>query len=627
MSEITALIKTLQKDNKDRAKLDAQRTEDIRAMREAQSGDVVNKGAEIEATKEATANNKKTTNLLKTMSGSLTGILSATKNLASKAKTGFFTALKGLAFGAFLLAVGKFLDSPTFKSLTKKIGEITQKFADIYKVFEEEGLKAGIEALGANMLLVSGAILGIAALFTPTLLFGGLMFGGRLIFKSGKFVLGTLFRAAFGTALFGKAGQQSGGGVFTRLLSGIKNMGSGMKNMVSAAIKSGVLAGSKVVGSIRGAFAGFFGDDGPLKKLGGRLSFMARTMGGAVSQAVRTGVLAGSNILTSLRGRFAGFFADGGPLKKLGSSIGTTVTSMGKRIGSAITKGVFSSGGRGIGSKFALLFSVLGTFSSKLSGLYNAAVPAMRTALQKAVSLLPKSVQKLLPEAFRTVMKAPTRITSSMRTALSSMKGVTLKSATVATAVVPKVIKGIVDMAPEGAGGKAAGILSKTTAVVPRVVKGIVDMAPEGAGGKASKIIAAATAPIVKPAAKLSQSALNALRGTGQVTGRGITSVGQSFINRFPRLKMALKIPIIGPVLTGVFGAAILNDPNLDDTQKKKELGKLVGGQIGAAGFAVIGAALGAPAAGVGGFFSGAALGLTGYFAGEWLGGKMMDWI
>ena len=114
MSEITALIKTLQKDNKDRAKLDAQRTEDIRAMREAQSGDVVNKGAEIEATKEATANNKKTTNLLKTMSGSLTGILSATKNLASKAKTGFFAALKGLAFGAFLLAVGKFLDSPTF---------------------------------------------------------------------------------------------------------------------------------------------------------------------------------------------------------------------------------------------------------------------------------------------------------------------------------------------------------------------------------------------------------------------------------------------------------------------------------------------------------------------------------
>ena len=89
MSEITALIKTLQKDNKDRAKLDAQRTEDIRAMREAQSGDVVNKGAEIEATKEATANNKKTTNLLKTMSGSLTGILGATKSLASKQRQDF----------------------------------------------------------------------------------------------------------------------------------------------------------------------------------------------------------------------------------------------------------------------------------------------------------------------------------------------------------------------------------------------------------------------------------------------------------------------------------------------------------------------------------------------------------
>ena len=130
MSEITSLIKTLQKDNKDRAKLDTQRTEDIRAMREAQIGDVGNKGAEIEATKEATANSKKTTNLLKTMSGSLTGILGATKKLGAAAKSSFFGALKGLAFGAFLLAVGNFLDSPTFKKLTKKIGEITQKFAD-----------------------------------------------------------------------------------------------------------------------------------------------------------------------------------------------------------------------------------------------------------------------------------------------------------------------------------------------------------------------------------------------------------------------------------------------------------------------------------------------------------------
>ena len=171
MSEITSLIKTLQKDNKDRAKLDTQRTEDIRAMREAQIGDVGNKGAEIEATKEATANSKKTTNLLKKMSGSLTGILGATKKLGAAAKSSFFGALKGLAFGAFLLAVGNFLDSPTFKKLTKKIGEMAQKFADIYKVFSEEGFEAGIEALKENIGLVGGAILGLAALFVPRLLF------------------------------------------------------------------------------------------------------------------------------------------------------------------------------------------------------------------------------------------------------------------------------------------------------------------------------------------------------------------------------------------------------------------------------------------------------------------------
>ena len=646
MSEITALIKTLQKDNKDRAKLDVQRTEDIRAMREAQSGDVVNKGAEIEATKEATANNKKTTNLLKTMSGSLTGILSATKNLASKAKTGFFAALKGLAFGAFLLAVGKFLDSPTFKSLTKKIGEITQKFADIYKVFEEEGLKAGIEALGANMLLVSGAILGIAALFTPTLLFGGLMFGGRLIFKSGKFVLGTLFRAAFGTALFGKAGQQSGGGVFTRLLSGIKNMGSGMKNMVSAAIRTGLLAGSRVAGSIRGAFAGFFGDDGPLKKLGGRLSFMARTMGGAVSQAIRTGVLAGSrvvgsirgafgkffadggplkrlggrigfmartmgglvsasvkggvlagsNILTSLRGRFAGFFADGGPLKKLGSKIGTTVTDMGKRIGSAVSKGVFSSGLRGIGGKFGLLFGVLGTFSSKLGSLYNAALPAMRTALQRAVSLLPVSVQKLLPKAFQTVAAATPRITSSMRTALSSMKGVTLKGT---TAVVPKVIRGIIDNAPVGAGNKAAGLLSKTGGAI-RTLSPAARAAFSGMQGYVSKpIVAAGTAT-----KKLTQNSLKAIGKLGKL------------------------MPLVGPFISGVLIKQILENPDLSDEDKAKQVGGLIGSQLGITGFMALGGVLGSLGLpGFGTVLGAVGMGTLGFFGGDYLGQKVGAWM
>ena len=646
MSEITALIKTLQKDNKDRAKLDVQRTEDIRAMREAQSGDVVNKGAEIEATKEATANNKKTTNLLKTMSGSLTGILSATKNLASKAKTGFFAALKGLAFGAFLLAVGKFLDSPTFKSLTKKIGEITQKFADIYKAFSEEGFTAGIDALKENIGLVGGAILGLAALFAPGLLFKGLMFGGKLIYKGGFLVLRTLFRLALGKALFGAAGDKAGGGVFTRLMSGIRNMGQGMKNMVSKSIKSGLLAGSKVVGSIRGAFAGFFAAGGPLSRLGGRMlniitklggvinasikgglfagtkvigsirssfgKFFAAggplsrlggrmlniitKLGGVINTQIKSGLFAGSKILTSLRGRFAGFFATGGPLSRLGSNIGTTVTNMGKRIGSAVSKGVFSSGLRGIGGKFGLLFGVLGTFSEKLGSLYNAAVPAIKTALQRAVSLLPVSVQKLLPKAFQTVAAAPTRITSSMRTALSSMKGVTLKST---TAVVPKVIRGIVDNAPLGAGNKAAGLLSKTGGAI-RTLSPAARAAFSGMQGYVSKpIVAAGTAT-----KKLSQNSLKAIGKLGKL------------------------LPLVGPFISGILIKQILENPDLSDEDKAKQVGGLIGSQLGITGFMALGGVLGSLVLpGFGTVLGAVGMGTLGFFGGDYLGQKVGAWM
>jgi len=638
MSEITSLIKTLQNDNKNRTKLDVQRTEDIRAMREAQIGDVGNKGAEIEATKESTANSKKTTNLLKTMSGSLTGILGATKKLGAAAKTSFFGALKGLAFGGFLLAIGKFLDSPTFKKLTKKIGEMAQKFADIYKVFSEEGFAAGMELLKENIGLVGGSLLALAALFAPGLLFKGLKFGGKLIFKGGFLILRTLFRAALGKALFGKAGDKAGGGVFTRLMSGIKSMGVGMFNMVSKAIKTGLLAGSKVVGSIRNAFSGFFAKGGPLGRFFSRLGFMFRSMGTVVSNAIRTGFLGGSNVIGSIRAGFAGFFAKGGPLgkfaerfvsigasmlnkiknslffsldpRKLGSIFGKfgklftpLATFGGKLVSVSVAMGqsiVNSKLFTSIATKFGLLFNVLSQFGNKLTGLYSTAIRSMRGALIAAVNALPAPVRALLPKAFKTVV---------------ALAGAAAKSSA------PIFDRGLKALKQSG----AKTIIKPVVTTLSTVSRPLVDRGLQLAQNRLTN--SSTVQAIARPVAKLSQVALNALRGTGQISGRGITGVGQSFINRFPRLKLAMRIPIIGPLLTGVFGAQILNDPDLSDTDKKKELGKLIGGQIGAAGFAGIGLALGAPAAGVGGFFTGAALGLTGYFAGEWLGGKMMDYI
>ena len=269
---------------------------------------------------------------------------------------------------------------------------------------------------------------------------------------------------------------------------------------------------------------------------------------------------------------------------------------MGKRIGSAVSKGVFSSGLRGIGGKFGLLFGVLGTFSSKLGSLYNAALPAMRTALKRAVSLLPVSVQKLLPKAFQTVAAAPTRITSSMRTALSSMKGVTLKST---TAVVPKVIRGIVDNAPLGAGNKAAGLLSKTGGAI-RTLSPAARAAFSGMQGYVSKpIVAAGTAT-----KKLTQNSLKAIGKLGKL------------------------MPLVGPFISGVLIKQILENPDLSDEDKAKQVGGLIGSQLGITGFMALGGVLGSLGLpGFGTVLGAVGMGTLGFFGGDYLGQKVGAWM
>ena len=107
---------------------------------------------------------------------------------------------------------------------------------------------------------------------------------------------------------------------------------------------------------------------------------------------------------------------------------------------------------------------------------------------------------------------------------------------------------------------------------------------------------------------------------------------------RFPRLARFAAFPgsgILFAAMDAVGAAQIMADPQATDKQKAEEIGGLIGGVLGAGGFAKLGAVMGAvPAfAGgplgsiLGGATGAALLGTAGYFAGNKMGRDLMSWF
>ncbi len=108
---------------------------------------------------------------------------------------------------------------------------------------------------------------------------------------------------------------------------------------------------------------------------------------------------------------------------------------------------------------------------------------------------------------------------------------------------------------------------------------------------------------------------------------------------RFPRLARFAAFPgsgILFAAMDAVGAAQIMADPQSTDKQKAEEIGGLIGGVLGAGGFAKLGAILGGAAGtagfpGVGTLLGGAAgsalLGTAGYFFGNSMGRDLMSWF
>jgi len=106
---------------------------------------------------------------------------------------------------------------------------------------------------------------------------------------------------------------------------------------------------------------------------------------------------------------------------------------------------------------------------------------------------------------------------------------------------------------------------------------------------------------------------------------------GLGHLKKYPRLLMAAKrIPLLGPILSSAMVASLL----LSDASKEnkiKGVGGLIGGGLGAAGFGIVGGALGALFTGPGAIVAaplGALIGAgVGFFGGDWAGQKLAGFL
>ena len=91
----------------------------------------------------------------------------------------------------------------------------------------------------------------------------------------------------------------------------------------------------------------------------------------------------------------------------------------------------------------------------------------------------------------------------------------------------------------------------------------------------------------------------------------------------------AKRIPLLTPILTGVFAVDTMNDDTLSKDEKAIKLGGIIGGGLGAGGFGAIGGMLGSlfPVPGVGTIAGALGGSIGGYFFGEKVGEMLMSFL
>jgi len=107
--------------------------------------------------------NKKRNSILKIMAGGVTNLFEMSKKAGKTAALGGMALLSTLAVGGLLIALGKFLQSDTFKKMTKFISEVIMpKLMEFWEFVKENWVEIGIviTSLLAAFVIVKAAMIG-----------------------------------------------------------------------------------------------------------------------------------------------------------------------------------------------------------------------------------------------------------------------------------------------------------------------------------------------------------------------------------------------------------------------------------------------------------------------------------
>jgi hypothetical protein len=311
-------------DNKEFQRLSYEARKEDYAQRLA---DATSPAAKKEIREEARADAKKNGSRLDKIAAGIGGLFEMGKKGLQAAKLGGLAILSTLAIGAFVIALGKFLQSDTFKKMTKYIFDtIIPKLKEFYNAFfgEDGGLFKGIKALFGDDSGVGAVVIGLTAV---TALFA--------VAKLAK---------VFGPLKAGVTALLSGIGGLAKRIPGVP--GGGAAGKVGAASKLGNVAnvggkasGGGIGGMLRGIAAGLGAMANPAT-LVGLLAVVAAVV--ALSAAIRIMRPAfepigkmfesfGETVKTVFEGL-------GVIIKDIGESIGKVITAIGDSIGNIIDK-------------------------------------------------------------------------------------------------------------------------------------------------------------------------------------------------------------------------------------------------------------------------------------------------
>jgi len=353
-------------DNKEFQRLSYEARKEDYAQRLA---DATSPAAKKEIREEARADAKKNGSRLDKIAAGIGGLFEMGKKGLQAAKLGGLAILSTLAIGAFVIALGKFLQSDTFKKITKYIFDtIIPKLKEFYNAFfgEDGGLFKGIKALFGDDSGVGAVVIGLTAV---TALFA--------VAKLAK---------VFGPLKAGVTALLSGIGGLAKRIPGVPGGGAAGKGGAASKVGAASKAGGKGGGLGKG--------------IGGMLRGIAAGLGAMANPATLVGLLAVVAAVVALSAAIRIMRPAFEPIGKMFESFGETVKTVFEGLG-VIIKDI----GESIGKVITAIGDSIGNIIDKITSMKTAGTEATTKQI-KELSAIPGNLMLETARGIDAIKKA-----------------------------------------------------------------------------------------------------------------------------------------------------------------------------------------------------------------------------